>query len=67
MGRGTRRDHRRAGVLFGPPPRVTVSVSVNLASTPLLWTGVRHHPPGQTDKYLCRCFGAPAAGFSLIT
>jgi hypothetical protein len=37
-----------------PPPRV----SVNLV--PLLWTGVRHHPPGRTDKNLCRCFGAPA-------
>ena len=23
-------------------------------------TGVRHHPPGRTDKNLCRCFGAPA-------
>ena len=27
---------------------------------PLLLTGVRHHPPGRTDKILCRCFGAPA-------
>ena len=27
---------------------------------PLLLTGVRHHPPGRTDKNLCRCFGAPA-------
>ena len=31
-------------------------VSVNLV--PLLLTGVRHHPPGRTDKNLCRCFGA---------
>jgi hypothetical protein len=23
-------------------------------------TGVRLHPPGRTDKNLCRCFGAPA-------
>jgi hypothetical protein len=23
-------------------------------------TGVRLHPPGRTDKHLCRCFGAPA-------
>ena len=22
----------------------------------------RHHPPGRTDKNLCRCFGASAAG-----
>ena len=33
-------------------------MSVNLV--PLLLTGVRHHPPGRTDKHLCRCFGAPA-------
>ena len=36
------------------------------ALVPLLLTGVRHHPPGRTDKNLCRCFGAPAritAGF----
>ena len=38
----------------GPPSRV----SVNLV--PLLLTGVRLHPPGRTDKNLCRCFGAPA-------
>ena len=31
--------------------------SVNLV--PLLLTGVRLHPPGRTDKNLCRCFGAP--------
>ena len=30
------------------------------ALVPLLLTGVRHHPPGRTDKNLCRCFGAPA-------
>ena len=33
-------------------------MSVNLV--PLLLTGVRLHPPGRTDKNLCRCFGAPA-------
>ena len=33
-------------------------MSVNLV--PLLWTGVRHHPPGRTDTNLCRCFGVPA-------
>ena len=32
-------------------------MSVNLV--PLLLTGVRLHPPGRTDKNLCRCFGAP--------
>ena len=26
----------------------------------LVRTGVRLHPPGRTDKNLCRCFGAPA-------
>ena len=26
----------------------------------LVETGVRLHPPGRTDKNLCRCFGAPA-------
>ena len=30
------------------------------ALVPLLLTGVRLHPPGRTDKNLCRCFGAPA-------
>ena len=40
-------------VPIGPPSRV----SVNLV--PLLLTGVRLHPPGRTDKNLCRCFGAP--------
>ena len=33
------------------------------ALVPLLLTGVRHHPPGRTDKNLCRCFGAPARRF----
>ena len=47
---------------LGPPPTVSVNLLV-----PLLSTGVRHHPPGRTDKNLCRCFGAPAARFSLIT
>ena len=41
------------------------------ALVPLLLTGVRHHPPGRTDKHLCRCFGAPACAgrvsFPLIT
>ena len=32
----------------------------DLTPVPLLLTGVRHHPPGRTDKNLCRCFGAPA-------
>ena len=35
------------------------------ALVPLLLTGVPHHPPGRTDKHLCRCFGAPFAGVSL--
>ena len=39
-----------------PPPRA----SVNLVVVPLLLTGVLLHPPGRTDKNLCRCFGAPA-------
>ena len=55
MGTGTA-PSPGGGVLWaarGPPPRV----SVNLV--PLLWTGVRHHPPGRTDKNLCRV-GAPA-------
>ena len=34
------------------------------ALVPLLLTGVRHHPPGRTDKNLCRCFGAPACRVS---
>ena len=34
---------------------------------PRTTAGVRHHPPGRTDKNLCRCFGARLAGFSLIT
>ena len=29
-------------------------------STTAVWTGVRHHPPGRTDKNLCRCVGALA-------
>jgi hypothetical protein len=45
---------RRAERSLGPPsgagdrPRTTVL------------TGVRLHPPGRTDKNLCRCLGAPA-------
>ena len=31
-----------------------------ITPVPLLLTGVRLHPPGRTDKNLCRCFGAPA-------
>ena len=30
------------------------------ALVPLLLTGARLHPPGRTDKKLCRCFDAPA-------
>ena len=37
----------------GPPSRASVN------QVPLLLTGVRLHPPGRTDKNLCRCFGAP--------
>ena len=37
------------------------------ALVPLLLTVVRRHPPGRTDKNLCRCFGAPACRVSLIT
>ena len=43
------------GVAPGPPRLERVTALV-----PLLLTGVRHHPPGRTDKNLCRCFGAPA-------
>ena len=35
-------------------------VPVSKYQVPLLLTGVRLHPPGRTDKNLCRCFGAPA-------
>ena len=42
----------------GGPPRPPPRASVNLV--PLLLTGVLLHPPGRTDKHLCRCFGAPA-------
>ena len=34
--------------------------STRITPVPLLLTGVRLHPPGRTDKHLCRCFGAPA-------
>jgi hypothetical protein len=40
-----------------PRGRRSDRASVNLV--PLLLTGVRLHPPGRTDKKLCRCFGAP--------
>ena len=49
-----RRDCRAGGSLEA----AAQSTSVNLV--PLLLTGVRLHPPGRTDKNLCRCFGAPA-------
>ena len=55
----------REGRGGGSPPRPPPRASVNLV--PLLWTGVQHHPPGRTDKNLCRCFGAPACRISLIT
>ena len=42
----------------GPSLEGLPRASVNLV--PLLLTGVRLHPPGRTDKNLCRCFGAPA-------
>ena len=53
-------DGNGHGVIAGrggplrPPPRASVKL------VPLLWTGVRLHPPGRTDENLCRCFGAPA-------
>ena len=50
-----RRHCRAGGVPRGRRPH---RASVNLV--PLLLTGVRLHPPGRTDKHLCRCFGAPA-------
>ena len=55
-----RRDCRAGGSLEAAAQRA----SVNLV--PLLLTGVRLHPPGRTDKNLCRCFGAPARRVSLI-
>ena len=54
MGTGTARLPGGGGP-SRPPPRASVNLLV-----PLLLTGVRHHPPGRTDKNLCRCFGAPA-------
>ena len=53
-------DGNGYGVIAGwrGPPRPPLRASVNLV--PLLLTGVRHHPPGRTDKNLCRCFGVPA-------
>ena len=44
---------------LGPQARPSV-LTVGALSTPLLLTGVLLHPPGRTDKNLCRCFGAPA-------
>ena len=43
--------------------------SARITPVPLLLTGVRHHPPGRTDKNLCRCFGAPVrrVSYHLIT
>ena len=46
--------------------RPSASAERVTALVPLLLTGVRHHPPGRTDKNLCRCFGARRPGFSLI-
>ena len=46
---------RGGGLRSGRRPEQAL---INLV--PLLWTGVRLHPPGRTDKNLCRCFGAPA-------
>ena len=43
------------GVPRGRRPEQALSYIV-----PLLLTGARLHPPGRTDKHLCRCFGAPA-------
>ena len=40
--------------------RVFVRELVHKFANSLLLTGVRLHPPGRTDKKLCRCFGAPA-------
>ena len=54
-------DGNGYGVITGrsdPHWAAVYGVSVNLV--PLLLTGVRLHPPGRTDKNLCRCFGAPA-------
>ena len=53
-------DGNGYGVIAGRrgPSRPPLRASVNLV--PLLLTGVRLHPPGRTDKNLCRCFGAPA-------
>ena len=54
--------------VWGPRGRGAVWSTRITRPVPLLLTGVRHHPPGRTDKNLCRCFGAPARrGFSLIT
>jgi hypothetical protein len=47
---------RRAERSLGPPSRAGDRPRTSVT---LLLTGVRHHPPGRTDKNLCRCFGAP--------
>ena len=38
----------------------SLSYLFTITPVPLLLTDVRLHPPGRTDKILCRCFGAPA-------
>ena len=48
------------GVTGRRGPIEAAAQSHALTPVPLLLTGVRHHPPGRTDKNLCRCFGAPA-------
>ena len=45
----------RSGIEKGWPGWYVPSLIV-----PLLWTGIRHHPPGRTNKIFCRCFGAQA-------
>ena len=69
-----------SGVLACLPPLTTesptthptvlsniLSLYIRMHAAVVLLTGVRLHPPGRTDKYLCRCFGAPACRVFLIT
>ena len=67
----SRPEYDRAGVhprthAAGGPRSTLVHLTMGrrlervTALVPLLLTGVRLHPPGRTDKHLCRCFGAPA-------
>jgi hypothetical protein len=46
--------------IYTSPTHWAAVWSTRITPVPLLLTGVRHHPPGRTDKHLCRCFGAPA-------